>query len=379
MKITEILLLVGSSEAIKIEQSKTYAYPFGQDTYNDVRSAELKCIADRNKEWHYDGTGTGSCVTKSYHPYEPFEPEHDIRAQANSTAQAPVNLATMKDKWTYPFAEDFYNDIRSQQLKCLADRNREWHYDGATNTGTCTLKSYHPYVPYEPEHDIRAQTNRTSLAAVDSQVMYSYPFGEDFYNDIRNQELKCLADRNREWHYDASTNTGTCTLKSYHPYEPYEPEHDIRAQVKSEVKDGWTYPFAEHTYEDIRSQELKCLADRNREWHFDASTNTGSCTLKSYHPYEPYEPEHDIRAQISVTSKMHWTYPFSEETYNDIRSQELKCLSDRNREWHFDASAGDGGTGTCVKKSYEPYVEHEVENDIRAQKNTKKDDDKQKK
>ena len=41
-----------------------------------------------------------------------------------------------------------------------------------------------------------------------------------------------------------------------------------------------------YTYEDIRNQELKCKADRNREWKYDAATNTWSCPLQSYDP--PY-------------------------------------------------------------------------------------------
>jgi len=120
-----------------------------------------------------------------------------------------------------------------------------------------------------------------------------YPFGENFYNDIRAQELKCLANRNYEWHYDAATNTGSCTQNNLTPYKPYEPVNDIRAQQET---GDWTYPFAQHTYNDIRAQELKCLADRNKEWHYDAANNMGLCFTKSYSPYKPYEPEHDIRA-----------------------------------------------------------------------------------
>ena len=37
-----------------------------------------------------------------------------------------------------------------------------------------------------------------------------------------------------------------------------------------------------YTYEDIREQELKCKADRNREWKYDAATNTWACPLQSY-------------------------------------------------------------------------------------------------
>jgi hypothetical protein len=68
-----------------------------------------------------------------------------------------------------------------------------------------------------------------SLAQSTSSIEWTYPFGQNSYNDIRSQELKCIANRNREWHYDASTNTGSCTLKSYSPYKPYEPDNDIRA------------------------------------------------------------------------------------------------------------------------------------------------------
>ena len=35
------------------------------------------------------------------------------------------------------------------------------------------------------------------------------------YNDIRDKELKCVADRNREWHYYANNNTWECPLKPY--------------------------------------------------------------------------------------------------------------------------------------------------------------------
>ena len=39
---------------------------------------------------------------------------------------------------------------------------------------------------------------------------------------------------------------------------------------------------AHYTYEDIREQELKCKADRNREWKYDAATNTWACPLQKY-------------------------------------------------------------------------------------------------
>ena len=39
---------------------------------------------------------------------------------------------------------------------------------------------------------------------------------------------------------------------------------------------------AHYTYEDIREQELKCKADRNREWKYDAATNTWACPLQRY-------------------------------------------------------------------------------------------------
>ena len=37
-----------------------------------------------------------------------------------------------------------------------------------------------------------------------------------------------------------------------------------------------------YSYEDIREQELKCKADRNREWKYDAATNTWACPLQRY-------------------------------------------------------------------------------------------------
>ena len=41
-------------------------------------------------------------------------------------------------------------------------------------------------------------------------VPYTYT-----YNDIRDKELKCVSDRNREWHYYANNNTWECPLKAY--------------------------------------------------------------------------------------------------------------------------------------------------------------------
>lgn len=317
MKVSAVVaLLISSSEAISVDQVQEqdqspisisqqmnkikFVYPFGENTYNDIRSQELKCIADRNKEWKYDAaTNTGSCPLKSFTPYVPYTPDHDIRAQ--------VSLA---NGWTYPFGQDFYNDIRSQELKCLADRNKEWKYDGATNTGSCTLKSYTPYVPHVVENDIRAQKPATNYHQVSTALgEWTYPFGQNSYNDIRAQELKCLANRNFEWHYDGATNVGSCTKNSYSPYVPYVVENDIRAQknvtlahVATKTADGWTYPFGRDFYNDIRSQELKCLADRNSEWKYDGATNTGSCLKKSYSPYVPFVPENDIRAQKQVNA-----------------------------------------------------------------------------
>ena len=39
---------------------------------------------------------------------------------------------------------------------------------------------------------------------------------------------------------------------------------------------------AGYSYEDIREQELKCKADRNREWKYDAATNPWACPLQQY-------------------------------------------------------------------------------------------------
>ena len=86
---------------------------------------------------------------------------------------------------------------------------------------------------------------------------YKYPFGQHTYNDIRAQELKCLANRNYEWHYDAESNTGSCTQNNLTPYKPYEAENDIRAQSSSaaelSIKNGWVYPFGQNAYNDIRA------------------------------------------------------------------------------------------------------------------------------
>ena len=47
--------------------------------------------------------------------------------------------------------------------------------------------------------------------------------------------------------------------------------------VQLEQKEAATY-----VYEDVREQELKCKADRNRVWKYDAATNTWACPLQSY-------------------------------------------------------------------------------------------------
>ena len=47
---------------------------------------------------------------------------------------------------------------------------------------------------------------------------------------------------------------------------------------------------ARYTYEDIRNNELKCVADRNREWKYDAATNTWACPLKYYSDFNGGKP-----------------------------------------------------------------------------------------
>jgi hypothetical protein len=297
----------------QVSSSNGWTYPFGENFYNDIRAQELKCIADRNREWKYDGaTNTGSCTKNSFTPYVPFVVENDIRAQKSVNATDSTLTQAFTANWTYPFGQNSYNDIRSQELKCLGNRNFEWKYDGASNTGSCTKNSLTPYVPYTPENDIRAQKDfNSTLGQVAGPNGWTYPFGQNSYNDIRVQELKCLADRNMEWSYNGATNTGSCTKNSYNPYAPVTLENDIRAQKVNAsnstlgqvaTTNGWTYPFGHDFYNDIRAQELKCIADRNREWKYDGATNTGSCTKNSYSPYVPFVVENDIRAQKNGTA-----------------------------------------------------------------------------
>ena len=44
------------------------------------------------------------------------------------------------------------------------------------------------------------------IASVASALKLSDPH----YKDVRNEELKCRADRNREWVYDALNNSWLC-------------------------------------------------------------------------------------------------------------------------------------------------------------------------
>ena len=56
----------------------------------------------------------------------------------------------------------------------------------------------------------------------------------------------------------------------------------ILALIAAVVSAGSVEQKGQYTYEDIREQELKCKADRNREWKYDAATNTWACPLQSY-------------------------------------------------------------------------------------------------
>ena len=56
----------------------------------------------------------------------------------------------------------------------------------------------------------------------------------------------------------------------------------ILALIAAVVSAGSVEQHTRYTYEDIREQELKCKADRNREWKYDAATNTWACPLQSY-------------------------------------------------------------------------------------------------
>ena len=56
----------------------------------------------------------------------------------------------------------------------------------------------------------------------------------------------------------------------------------ILAAVLATVSASSVQQRSVYTYEDIREQELKCKADRNREWKYDAATNTWACPLQQY-------------------------------------------------------------------------------------------------
>ena len=57
--------------------------------------------------------------------------------------------------------------------------------------------------------------NKPSLALSGEEGIYRGAPYTYTYNDIRDKELKCVADRNREWHYYANNNTWECPLKPY--------------------------------------------------------------------------------------------------------------------------------------------------------------------
>ena len=59
------------------------------------------------------------------------------------------------------------------------------------------------------------EMNRPSMRVSGEEGIYRARPYTYTYNDIRDKELKCVADRNREWHYYANNNTWECPLKAY--------------------------------------------------------------------------------------------------------------------------------------------------------------------
>ena len=59
--------------------------------------------------------------------------------------------------------------------------------------------------------------NKPSIRVSGEEGIYRHAYNPYTYtyNDIRDKELKCVADRNREWHYYANNNTWECPLKAY--------------------------------------------------------------------------------------------------------------------------------------------------------------------
>ena len=127
-------------------------------------------------------------------------------------------LTTMERKWEYDenLAFDCRGDWGQAYIEVAGSDTK--YCQGTTASGPPNAGNFLVKAPIPPPPPYKG-TNT----------------GKPFYNDIRGQELKCIADRNSEWHYDAATNTGTCTKNNLKPYKPYEPEHDIRAQKQAGV------------------------------------------------------------------------------------------------------------------------------------------------
>ncbi len=59
---------------------------------------------------------------------------------------------------------------------------------------------------------------------------------------------------------------------------------------------------------------------------------------------EVNKPSKWVTGAEGIYRKRPYTY-----TYNDIRDKEFKCISDRNREWHYYAN---NNTWECPLKAY---------------------------
>ena len=78
-------------------------------------------------------------------------------------------------------------------------------------------------------------------------------------------------------------DTSRTTMEDYKTHVVKWPNVGASCALQIEEEDVTLVMLgAGYTYEDIREQELKCKADRNREWKYDAATNTWACPLQSY-------------------------------------------------------------------------------------------------
>ena len=87
------------------------------------------------------------------------------------------------------------------------------------------------------------------------------------------------------------------------------------------------HPYT-YTYNDIRDKELKCISDRNREWHYYANNNTWECPLKAY-PWAPSAPALRRPGRIMQITMNKWKC----KSNNKLTNKAFKPIITKMIEW----------------------------------------------